>query len=473
MNKLFTIILAACLLCLAACYKDKGNYDYQYPEEPKVTNLDTVYAVFVGDSLIIKPVVSMSNKANLHYEWRIAVPEQLSQLSFNGPELHTIFGLNASRYNGRFTIIDSSNGMKYFYSFVVQGKTDFYKGATVLSREGNKTQLSFIKPDGTIQPRIYQALHNGEELAADGQQVIAIVHQYIAPSDVTSYWILGKNGENTGVQIDANTFKRIKYLKGNFFDQPAVAQPGQFECSANGVLQGVVNGKLYVGATQTWSGSPVYGMFGLPAEGDYSLFRQAAFNGVAPYFLGYDVIRKQFVGFTNFGSPAYIGATYQVASTTAFDPVNVGLDMVYFAQVNNNNCFAFAKDGSGVLQELKFGAAFMGFVKLSPEYKRPFSQPALITPDTKWAVSPAEIFFFSSGSTIYRYNPLNQEIKPLVTDFGGKAVSMVKVIDNGNTLLTGTEGSLYYLDISTGKFGDIIKKTDGIPGAPIDVAFRK
>ena len=473
MYKLLTGICALLILSLAGCYKDKGNYTYQLPEEPKVSSLDTVYEVFVGDSLIITPVITMSNKANLRYEWKIVVPEQMTELSFRGPELRTVFGLSSSRYSGRFTITDSANGMKYFYSFQVQGKTDFYKGTTVLSKEGNTTQLSFIKPDGSVQPRLYEALHNGEQLAGDPQQVIGIVHQYIQPMDVTSYWILGKNGDNAGVQINANTFKRIKYLKGNFFDQPATAIPGAFECAAVGVLQGVINGKLYVGTSQTWSGSPVYGMFGLPAEGNYSLFRQAAFNSIMPYFLGYDINRKQFVGFTNFGSAAYIGDTYQVESATAFDPKNVGLDMVYFTQVNNSNCFAFAKDGNGVLQELKFGAAFMGFIKLSPEYKRPFSQPALITPDTKWAVTPAEVFFFTSGSTIYRYNPLNQEIKPLTADFGGKAVSMIKVIDNGNVLLAGTEGSLYHLDISTGKFGDVIKKIDGIPGAPVDATIRK
>lgn len=473
MHKLFTGIIAALLVCTAGCYKDKGNYTYEVPEEPIVTNLDTVYTVFVGDSLIITPVVTISNKAKLHYEWKIVVPEQLTELFFKGPELRTVFGLTSSRYTGRFTIIDSSNGMKYFYAFAVQGKTDFYKGTTVLSKEGNKTQLSFIKPDGTIQPRIYEALHNGEQLAGDPQQVIGMVYQYVAPVDVTSYWILGRNGENTGVQIDANTFKRIKYLKANFFDQPALAQPGVLECAATGVLQGVINGKLYVGASQTWSGSPVYGMFGLPAEGDYTLFPQAVFNSIAPYFLGYDINRKQLVGFTNFGSAAYIGDTYQVESVAAFDPKNVGLEMVYFTQVNNNNCFAFARDAAGTLHELKFGAAFMGFIKLSPEYKRPFSQPALITPDTKWAATPAEIFFFTSGATIYRYNPLNQEIKPLVTDFGGKAVSMIKVVENGNVLLAGVEGALYHLDISTGKLGEVLKKIEGIPGAPVDATIRK
>lgn len=473
MRKICTGIIVAGLLIAAGCYKDKGNYTYNVPEEPKVTNLDTVYDVFVGDSLIIKPDVNMSNKANLRYEWKIVVPEQMTELAFKGPALRTVFGLSSSRYRGRFTIIDSSNGMKYFYEFMVQGKTDFYKGTTVLSKEGSTTQLSFIKPDGSVQPRIYSALHSGEELAGDPQQVIGMVHQYITPVGVSSYWIFGKTGENAGVQIDANTFKRIKYLKANFFDQPATAIPGQFECSNFGTLQGVVNGKLYVGTSQTWNQSPVYGMFGLPAEGNYSLFPQAAFNSVAPYFLGYDINRKQFVAFTNFGSAAYIGDTYQVTSTAAFDPKSAGLDLIYFTQVNNSNCFAMGKDANGVLQELKFGAAFMGFVNLSPEYKRPFSQPSLITPTTKWAATPSEIFYFTSGATVYRYNPLNQEIKPLVTNFDGKNVSMIKVIENGNVLLAGTEGTLYHLDISTGKLGEVLKKIDGIPGAPVDATIRK
>jgi hypothetical protein len=213
-------------------------------------------------------------------------------------------------------------------------------------------------------------------------------------------------------------------------------------------------------------------MFGLTATGDYSLHRQAIFNGIMPYFLGYDVNRKQVVGFTNFGSAAYIGTGYQTTNTTSFDPKNVGLDMWNFVQVNNNNCFAIGKAADGTIYEIKFGAAFMGFVQLNPIYKRPFVKPSLISADTKWAVTPGEVFYFNSGSTIYRYNPLNEEVKPLTTDFGGKAVTMVKLSPDGNTLTAGVEGSLYYLDISTGKFGDVIKKIDGIPGAPIDVAQR-
>jgi hypothetical protein len=472
MNKILSAIVAILLLVAAGCYKDKGNYTYQPPEEPVVSKLDTVYNVFVGDSLVVNPTVTTS-KGNQHLslEWKIIVPEEMREIFVKGPALRIVFGLQAQRYNARLTIMDSSNGMKYFHSFVVSGKTSFSKGITVLSREGSTSQLSFVKPDGTVQARIYEAVV-GEALAGGPQQVIPMVHQFIAPVGINSYWITCSQGASPGSQIDANTFKKIKDIRGNFFDAPATIQPGRFECSSNGVLMGVLNGKIYVGTSQTWSGSPVYGMFGLPAEGNYNLFPQAVFNGIAPYFIGYDKDKKRFVGFTNFGSPAYIDTNYQVAGAPVTDLRQTGLDLLYFTQINGGNCYAFGKAADGTLYEQKFGAAFMGFIQLSPIHKRAFVQPALITPTTLWASTPAEIFYFTSGAVIYRYNPLNQEVKPLTTDFGGKPVTMIKVADNGSTLMAGTEGSLYFLDVSTGKFGDIKQRIDGLPGTTIDAAVR-
>ncbi|WP_276481792.1 PKD-like family lipoprotein [Paraflavitalea pollutisoli] len=470
MRKIFIMIVAAGLLILAGCYKDKGNYEYSVPEAPLVTNLDTVYSVFVGDSLIVKPTVNYSHPEALRYDWKIAVPEILSDLTFKGPAIRTVFGIGANRYNARLTITDSSNGMKYFYTFIVSGKTDFFQGTTVLSEDKRATILSFIKADGTVVPNIYEAANPGEKLGDHPRQLIGLRHDNIAPKHISSYWVF-TDGGNKGVQISSNTMKKKKDLAGNFFTPPATITPGDLIGTSMESLNGVISGKLYAGTTQTWNLNPLYNMFGLPAEGDYNLFDQAAFNSVMPYFLGYDKVRKQVVAFTNFGTPAYIGTTYTAVGDT-FDLRKVGLDLLYFTQVNNGNCFALGKDASGTLKEIKFGAAFMGFIQLRAEYIRTFAQPALIKPDTKWAFAPAEIFYFTSGDKIYRYNPLNQDIRALVTDFGGKAVTMLKFIDGGNTLLAGTAGSLYQLDVSTGKFGEIIKKQDGIPGNTIDAVIR-
>jgi hypothetical protein len=467
------IITCTALLLLPGCYKDKGNYDYQFPPTPAISGLDSLYEVFIGDTLFIKPTVTSTNpQADLHLSWRIDIPKEFRDTSFNGPELKMVFNLNPELFPARLTITDSSNGMKYFHKFYIQGKTDFTTGMVVLSQESGISQLSFIKPDNTVYPRIYSATHD-EDLAGGPQQVIALRNRDIPSAGVLCYWVTGSEGNDAGVQLDPNTLLKKRSLRYNFFDPPLAARPGYLESSPQGVLRGVVNGKLYVGSSFTYYASEVYGMFGLPPEGDYELYPRAAFNTVQPYFLGYDINRKQIVAFTNFGIPAYIGTDYQVANTTEFDPKNMGLELIYFQQINNNNCFAFGTATDGKLYELKFGAAFMGFIQLTPEYKRAFSRADLITPTTQWAGAPSEVFYFSSGDKIYRYNPLNQDITALNTDFGGKPVSMVKVEDNGNTLIAGVEGTVYFLDISPGKFGDVLKKIDGIPGNPIDVAIRQ
>ncbi|OQP58974.1 PKD-like family lipoprotein [Niastella populi] len=473
MKRLILVTLTAFGLLQLACYKDKGNYDYKDIAIPEITGLDSLYKVFLGDTLIIKPTVRSANaSATFTYEWRVNFPKKFSDTTLTGFPFNFIFSLEPDDYDARLTVTDNSNGMKYFRFFRIRGQTQFSVGSLVLSQEGNTSQLSFVKPDSTVLPRIYKALH-GVDLPGKPLQVIDMIHKFISPTPALGYWITGSGVPDGGVRLNNNTLLQYSTLRKNFFDMPAEAKPGYLENSTNGVLQGVINGKLYVGASQTFYGSDVYGMFGVAVPGDYELYHRAAFNSVMPYFLGYDINRKQVVAFTNFGIPAYAGTGYQVSDVVAFDPLSVGLDLIHFQQINDNNCFAFGKAADGTLYEIKFGAAFVGVVKLSPLYKRAFPQPSLITPTTKWAGSQAEVFYFTSGDKVYRYNPTNQDLRALTTDFGGKAVSMVKLADNDNTLIAGVEGAVYYLDISTGKFGDVIRKYEGIPGSPVDVIKTK
>jgi hypothetical protein len=468
MKRLILVMLTALGLLQLACYKDKGNYDYKTIAVPQITGIDSVYKVFLGDTIVISPKVTSDDRnATFSYTWRVTLPKVFDDTTITAYPLRLIFSLEPDEYEVRLTVTDNSNGMKYFRQFRISGRTQFSTGSLVLSRENNTSQLSFVKPDSTVLPRIYKALH-GKDLPGQPLQVIDMIHQYITPKPALGYWITGSDADDGGVRLNNSTLLQYSTLRKNFFDIPAVAKPAYMECSPNGVLQGVINGKLYVGASQTFYGSDVYGMFGVAVPGDYNLYSRVAFNSVMPYFLGYDIDQKRFVAFTNFGIPAYAGINYQVDNTT-FDPKNVGLDLTHFQQIADANCFAFGKAADGTLYEMKFGAEFVGVVKLVPLYKRAFPQPALIKPDTKWVGTRGEVFYFTSGDKIYRYNPTNQDIRPLITDFGGNAVTMVKLADNENTLIAGTEGAVYYLDINTGKFGDIFRKYTGIPGAPVDV----
>ena len=475
MQRLFfhILILTGLGFFAASCTKDKGNYSYHLPPMPVVSNLDTVYNAIIGDTLVIQPTVTISDKSHvLGYQWRIGRGATSTDTLFYGPKLKFLFNLSADRYVEQLTIIDSTNGQKYFYSFIIQGATIYSTGTLILSQESGVSQLSFVLPDGTMQPRIYKSL-NGIDLPSNAQQIVAMVNANINHGQLFNYWILSSQGSDPGVELDPNTLQTVRTLKDNFFSTPATMTPGYFENSSNGTLEGVLNGQIWLGASQTSPYSPIFDQFGSPATGDYQLFPHAIFNGTFPYFLGYEVNRKQVVAFTNFGQPAYIGTGYiDTVATPSFDATNVGLDMLDFEQINDDHVYMFGKAANDSIYELEFGAVFQGIIQVNPIHKRAFARQDLIKADTKWASSPREIFFFSSGSGIYEYIPQNQSFKPLTTDFGGKAITLLKASADGNTLTVGVDGSVFFLDVSTGKYGDIIRRIDNVPGSPVDVYQR-
>jgi hypothetical protein len=473
MKRLLLVMLTAVALLQLACYKDKGNYDYHDVGAPTVTNLDTLYYAYVGDTIVIKPTVTSTDpNARFGLEWRIGIQAELRDTILTGNPLKFYFSLPINIYPVRLTITDSSNGMKYFQNFRIQGVTQFSKGALVLSSEGNTSQLSFVKPDSTVLPRIYKTL-NGADLAGGPLQVIDLIMQQVTPKPALGYWVTYTGAIDGGMRVNTNTLLKWQTMQSNFFDAPAAVNPGFLETSAEGVLRGVINKKLYIGAWQTYYGSDIYGYFGTPTNGDYELYDRTAWNGVVPYVLGYDTKGKRFVAFTNFGTLSYLGNGYTVTNTTSFDPKNISLDLIHFQQINDGPCYAFGKAADGILYEVRFLSAYKGFIEINPDYKRPFAQPGLITPTTKWVGSKKEVFYFTSGDKIYRYNPTNQNFAPLNTNFGGKAITMIKLSSDENTLMAGIDGTVYFLDISTGKNGEILKTYTGIPGSPIDITVRQ
>jgi len=470
MKRILLVMLTALALLQLACYKDKGNYDYHPVDAPDLTGLDTLYEVAIGNSLLIKPLVTTNEpNARLGYSWRISIPSQLRDTILTGDTFSFLFNLNPDTYPVRLTITDSSNLMKYFWDFKIKGTTPFSKGTLVLSLENNISQLSFVKPDNTILPRIYKALH-GVDLPGKPLQVINLIKQQVNPVPTLGYWITGSDANDGGVHLSTNTLLQVQSLRTNFFELPAVAKSGYMESTENGVLRGVINGKLYEGAWQTYYYADTYGFFGASVPGDYELYARVV--GSVPLILGYDIKNKQFTVFTNMGGLGFLGNNYQVTGTTPFDPKNIPLDLMFLNLKGGNNCYAIHKAADGTLYELGLTMVYMGFAQITPLYNRPFPHPSLITPNTKWAgaVLNGDVIYFTSGDKIYSYTPSNQQIIPLTTNFGGKNVTMLKLIDDDHTLIAGVDGSVYWLDVNNGVFGNVIKKIDGIPGSPVDVA---
>jgi hypothetical protein len=461
----------ACLLLATACYKDLGNYNYTPPEEPVVTGLeDTVYTAFVGDTLRIKPTVkhSLLNTDELTYQWKISFPYPPFEIIYHGPVLNEVFTLSPGIYNGLFTIVDRTNGMKYYYTFQVEGKTEFTKGTVILSEEGGVSEISFIKPDNTLLTRLYEAI-NSEKLPGKPLQILAVNRGWQpGNANLKNFWLLFGEGQEPGVIVDVNTFIRSSYISENFYDKPASISMGSLRTGISGVTSGIINGKFYRGSTNSDPSGSAYGKYGNEAAGDYTLAPSFIFVEFQ-YYIGYDTTKKRFVRFSNDG--AYFGTDYVVIPIgSGFDPANVGLELVHMLYLNSASSMAYLKDNTGKIYEYNF---FNSPNTFFANYRRVFKGSDLVTENTKWAGSLLQLIYFSSGDKVYRYNPVNEELLPMEADFEGKDVSMVKLTTSGDTLVTGTQGNLYYLDVSTGKNGNVITRYQGIPGNPVDVVIRR
>lgn len=470
---LATFLSGLIVSLLSACYGDKGNYIIEMPTAPTVIGLDTVYHAIVGDSLIIEPEITGLDPAQLRAEWRIAVPQaDADQYVYEGLSLRTVFGLKAQRYRARLTVHNTENGMKYFYNFQIQGVTELSQGSLVLSVEDGVTRLSFIKPNDVVQPRIYEAI-NRKQLPDHPKHVFYLANQFSGNTPM-GYWIIS---QNAGVRLDVSTLTEEELkpatLADNFFLAPATIEVGSLKPHAQGVLMGVINGKFYGGTTTTWDQAATYGMFGTYADGDYELapqFVMSTVNGQVS-MIAFDRNKRQFVRINVYGAPTFFGTQYDTVNGAIFDPKHVELDLVTMVQINNADTYAYCRDESGTVYELKFNVNFNGPFTFTAGHKRTFIRPELITDDVKIVATQNGNIYMASGNQIFQYNPLNETIRPLTTTLSGE-VTMLKLSEDEQTLIAGSAGTLSYLAIQTTQSGELIKQIDGIPGIPVDMTWR-
>ncbi|MCC8408182.1 hypothetical protein LJ707_04520 [Mucilaginibacter sp. UR6-1] len=464
------IIYTLALTVLAACKKDLGNYNYSPPSEPILVNFtDRTFDALVGDSLILQPYVEL-DKADLYkdliFDWEIFVDEEARSDKYTGYPLKIVYNLSPKTRTAKLTVTDKRNQMKYFFPFKIAGNTQFTKGMTVLSVDAGVTKLSFVKPDSvSILSNLYYSLHN-ENLPANPVQLFAKPYAY-QPGTAEDYWVIAKDGEKSSVIIDGNTMLRKRYFPEQFFSPPANIVTERFEAS-KGFATGIINGKLYLSVTTTAPFAPDWGKFASPQSGDYTL--SPYFGNTNNFYFGFDTKTKAFVSFSSTGS--YSGTEYQV-SGSAFNPKSIGMSNLLFMQPVPGTTYAFFKDDAGEVYELSFSIDMDNYFSsriIKPYTKKVFKGSALVNADTKWQRSGTDVFYFSSNDKIYRYNPLNEELRLLDANLSGKKISMLKL--SGNTLTAGIDGALVFLDVSVGSNGKHIKTIEGIPGAPVDFVSK-
>jgi len=473
----FRIILTLAVLVglYTACKKDLGNYDYHPPSEPTISEFrDSTFTALLGDSLILNPKISLADadpKKDLSFEWRIAVAEEQREAVYTGFPLKMVFNLGPGLRSSKLIIIDNRNGLRYMIPFKILGSTQFSVGSLILSDDNGTGKLSFVKPDHTVVADIYKSFHN-EDLPKNPVQLYFSDPLPYQPITNQDYWVLCNDGTKKSPVLDASTLLRKRYFNEQFFTTPSVINVGRLVPFMGTVPTGVINNKLYVGVVSTAPFAPDYGKFANEQSGDYLLSKHFTFTG--SLYFGFDTKSKGFVTFGGDGS--YLGKDYVVdPEGTAFDPKNVGMDDLLFMQTGQAGTFyAFFKAPDGTITELSFSYTFDSSTKrVTALSKRVFAGASLVQTDSKWVRNTLNVFYFTSNDKIYRYNPLNADLRVLDANFSGKKITMLKISTDDNALTVGTAGSVYTVNVSVGVNGVITNTIDGIPGAAVDIVTRK
>lgn len=475
MKQKFLYLLAFAAILYTSCKKDLGNYTYSPPSEPIIKGIeDQNISALIGDSLIIKPDVSLAGAdpmKDLNFEWRITILEELRELSYTGYPFKMLFNLGTGERAATLTVTDKRNGLIYKYKFKVTGISQFSVGTVILSNDGGNAKLSFVKPDNTILANLYENLQS-RILPKNPTQLYyskPLPYQLLSKEE---YWVLCNDPQTGSVIVNPSTFLYKDNFKSQFFLPPTTIIPGKLETFQGTISQGVVNGKLYIGVQSTAPFAPDYGKYANEQAGDYLLSPFATHAG--PFHFGYDTKSKAFVGFDGGGN--YFGKTYDIlgTGTPAFDPKNVGLsNLIYMKTSISGTTYAFFREADGVTTEISLDNQFAANPKgIRPIHKRVFAGSSSVQPDSKWVRNSINVFFFSSNDKITRYNPITQSLEPLEANFGGKKITMIKISADDNRLYVGVEGALHTLDISVGKNGNILSTINGVPGAPVDFLAR-
>lgn len=173
MNKKTTYFLAtalACLFILQGCYEDKGNYEYETINEITIDFGNNGYLdQYAADTMRIDPVLTFSGEveSDLSYCWYCNDEEICTEKIISYP----IKQLKGERPYVKLKIVNNRDNSTFVSGFYVEIIPDYMTGWVVLTKEGERSILSYINPNNyTIYPDFYTA-KSGLELGADAIQI--------------------------------------------------------------------------------------------------------------------------------------------------------------------------------------------------------------------------------------------------------------------------------------------------------------
>lgn len=203
-------------LTLAACYEDKGNYDYSELNDITIDLGNTQFTAAEGETISITPVLTFaldSTEANLSYEWNLD-----GRVISTDRNLSWVVDTTSSQSRCYYRVLDGSTGVTYlaYTSFQLTDKYD-NQGWMILSEKDGSSSFSYIREDASgasyvENPDVFAEM-NGEPL---GGKPVGLLEHFYYNSTSSNIWVLLDGAET--VDLSGRSFKTDVTLSESFLD---------------------------------------------------------------------------------------------------------------------------------------------------------------------------------------------------------------------------------------------------------------
>lgn len=457
-------ILAIFTCSLAACFKDKGNYDYHTINDIAIAMADTA-TVKAAETIKVVPTLhqaTATDESRLTFEWAV-----LQVASANADTTTTVLAttrnlempitLTASRtpYPVDYKVTDNVTGITYRKRIQLLVTSDYQSGWMLLEQGAAGADISFINPlQGTTFHHAFSAANHGTTLPASTHQLYLFNIPKSGPGAnppflaTTLSTLLFENG---GYVLDHLTMKSISPLATLFSPVPTEMKPGFMGMDAPNQIA-INNGRLHRRFYN--QGEVLFGITYSVTDGsDYWL---APFCGnTNAYRLYFDTLNHRFMGETGGNSLALEPFTSSSSSVANVDPSNVRETPLAMAKYSiyqiyvqgsyalmkspdNDSCYLFGFSGGSL--NMANGVAESPGMAGSPAYAFPFNY---------------KLMYYAAGNELYAYDISANSSKVVYTFDPGENITTLQ-LQGDNALAVATyngSGSVYFFNMETN--GDV------------------
>lgn len=213
-------LLAGLFLLMSSCYKDKGNYDYAELNQVTIEFKDGGYiSPRISDTLHIQPkliyrgdtVLASTMEETFSFTWYCNNEEIKT-----GPVLdYPVRNLKGTRPFVKLKVVNKKDQSTFLGGFVVDAIPAFLTGWVVLTKQNNRSIISFIDPVTFEVTADFYTTISGEELGPDA---VEVKEHWMAGSGLSNPGniLIVRNDAAGNLELDGINLKPI-YNTNNFF----------------------------------------------------------------------------------------------------------------------------------------------------------------------------------------------------------------------------------------------------------------